>query len=247
MMNLSRIGDLDIVYDGVPLADHFIVASVSMPLLPNIEAASMFIDGKPGAWFAGRRIGTRDIRVRLKELGDTRRRADAMEVWLGLTDILVKDKICELQLGGGYFVNAILVDDTPMERTGEMSTVEATFRCFDPYIYGKEHTIALTSGTNTITVEGKCPAWATFEITGHSTSYANVLRDVDTGNQVRIPQPLTSATKLIIDMAEHHCTVNGAYKAVDPSVTDFWALTPGKNRLSLSYGSGTLTYRETYL
>ena len=246
-MNLSRIGDIDLTYDGVALSDHFIVANVAMPLLPTFDSSAMYIDGKPGAWFTGRKIGTRDIRVTLKLLSDTKKRIDAMETWIGLSGLIAKDKVCKLELGNGYYVNAIMMDDSPLNRTGRMSTAEITFRCFDPYIYGEEHTVDIKSGSNIVVIEGQCPVWPTFEITGHSTSAANAIRDTKTGYQVRVPSIAASTAKLVVDMAGHYCTLNGNYKACDPSVTDFFQLPVGENTISLSYGSGIMKYTEMYL
>lgn len=246
-MNLSRIGDIDLVYDGVPLSDHFIIASVSMPLLPTFEASALYIDGKPGAWFAGRKIGTRDIRVTLGLLGDSRRRADAMEAWMAVSGLIAKDRECKLELGGGYYVNAIMMDDSQLTRNGRWSRADIVFRCFDPFIYGETHTVDIKSGNNAVTIEGDYPAWPTITVTGHSTSAANYIRDTDTGRQVRVPSISASSATLVIDMAGHFCTLNGNYKAADPSVTDFWSMKPGTNNLNLAYGSGTLTYTETYL
>lgn len=246
MMNLSRIGDLGLVYDGVPLSDHFIVNKVSMPLMPNFDASTLYIDGKPGAWFAGRKVGTRDIRVNLGMLSDTKKRVDALDNWLAVSDILAKDKICKLELGNGLYVNAIVMDDSQMTRKGKWSTADITFRCYDPYIYGEEHTVEFSSGNFVVNIEGKQPVWPVYKLTGHSSSYGNTLINNNTGQRVKV-NSLTSTTELIVDMEAHRCTVNGAYKPVDPSVSDFWPLKPGSNSLYLSYGSGSFTYRETYL
>lgn len=242
-MNLSNVGHKFLVYDGVNLADHFIVSSVNMPLLPTIDASTIKIDGKPGEWFSKRMIGTRDVSVKLSILNDTRDRRDIMETWFMLSDVIAKDKIGKLEIGNGRYVNAMLVGDTETETNGRFSTVNVAFRCFDPYIYGEEHSATLKTGNNAITVMGKYPTYPTIEITGASTT---TLTNSATGEKVRV-EGLSSSQTLVINMAEYRCTVNGLYKSADLTVSDFWPIAPGGVTLNLSSGTGTLRYRELYL
>lgn len=243
MMNLSNIGHNFLRYDGVNLSDFFVVRKIDMPLLPNIEASGIKIDGRAGEWFAKREINTRDIIVGLGILNDTKERKDILENWFLLSDKIAKDKVCKLEIGNGRFVNAILMGDSPITTNREWSTVDVTFRCFDPYIYGEEHTESLKAGNNTIRVKGKYPTYPTIELTGAT---AITLTHNGTGDKVHVTG-LTASQKLLINMAEYKCSVNGVYKPADPTVTDFWPLTPGDNVLNLSSGSGTLKYREMFL
>lgn len=242
-MNLSNIGHDFLVYDGVNLADNFTVRTIDMPMLPEIEASSITIDDKAGAWFSKRRMGTRDIIVGLGILNDTKDRKDILETWWMLSDTLAKDKECKLELGNGYYVNAILVGDTNTSTDRRWSIVDVKFRCFDPYIYGEEHTETLKAGNNTINVKGKYPTYPTIKISGATTT---TLTDSDTGDKVRV-EGIASGKTLVIRMDECRCTVDDLYKMADPTVTDFWPLRAGSNKLNLSSGSGTLTYREVYL
>lgn len=242
-MNLSNIGHNFLVYDGVNLADHFVVKSVSMPLLPTIEASSIKIDGKPGAWFSKRKIGTRDVKVGLGILNDTRDRKDIMETWFMLSDILAKDKVCKLEIGNGRYLNAILVGDSSTTDKGRWSTVTVTFRCFDPYIYGEEHEIPLKTGNNLMHILGKCETYPTIEIAGASTT---TVTNNATGDKIRV-ENIASTRTLVIDMANCKCTVGGNYKSADLTVSDFWPLEPGNVTLNVSSGTGTLKYREMFL
>ena len=247
MLGKNKLGDFYLIYDGEPLSDHFIVKSVEMPLMPNISASTLDIDGKPGSWFSSRKIETRNITAHVAMLNDNKNRVDMMEKWLLQSDFLSKDKECKLEIGGGYYVNAILTGNTPIKREGGVwSEVSVNFTCYDPYIYGEEHTESLTAGNNNIYVYGKKPVWPIFDITGSSSSSPNTVTYTQKIKMVRVPN-LTSTTKLIIDNDKHKCTVNGVYKAVDPSVTDFFSLDPGDATIKLDYGSGTITYRERYL
>lgn len=242
-MNLANVGHNFVIYDGINLADHFIVRSIEMPLLPEIDASTLRIDGKAGEWFSKRQIGTRDVVIGLGVLNDTKDRKEILDTWWQLSELISKDKECKLELGTGRYVNAILVGDTDIKTNGKWSTVEVTFRCFDPYVYGDTHTETLKAGNNTIYVKGKCQTYPVISLTGASTT---TLTDTLTGDKVRV-ESLTSSQTLVINMAEYRCTVNGNYKAADISVTDFWPLRPGENTLNVSSGSGSLTYQEVYL
>lgn len=242
--NLSEIGYKFLVYDGVNLSDHFIVRTFEMPMLPSVEASSVKIDGRAGEWYASRRYSVRDIDVGLGILNDTRDRPDALKTWLMLSDKLTKDKVCKLELGGGLYVNALLVGDTSMTTNGRWSIVNVTFRCFDPYIYGEEHTETLKAGANTLYIKGKCPTYPVLTLKATTTTVQ--VQDTDTTDRVRIPST-ASGNNIVVDMGQHRCTLNDAYKPADPTVTDFWPLRIGENHITVTGASGTLTYREMYL
>ena len=247
MLGKNKVGDFHLIYDGEPLSDHFIVKSVEMPLLPNIDVSTLSIDGKPGLWFAARKIETRTITVHIAMLNDNKNRVDMMDKWILQSDYLAKDKPKKLELGGGYYVNAIMVGDSLIKReNGVWSEADITFVCYDPYIYGEEHIENINAGTNKVVIHGKQPVWPVFEITGHSQTAPNAVTVTDTGETVRVPN-LSDLTRLMIDNETHKCTVNGVYKPVDPSVTDFFSLNTGEHTIRLDYGSGTMKYREMYL
>lgn len=244
MMNLGQIGDIGLVYDGIPLSDFFIVRGVDMPILPTIETNSLEIDGKPGAWFTSRNIGTRDITVRLAILGDNKDRITTMEQWINASDKLSKGEEHKLELGNGFYVNAIMTGNSDWDRNHTWNTTEIVFRCFDPFIYGQTWTEEIKAGKNSIPIHGKYPTFPVYDITG--VNGALELKDETAHKTIRVPGLVTD-TKLVIDMAKYHCTVNGYYKAADPTVSDFWAVKPGVADINLNQGKGTLTYTERYL
>lgn len=239
-----RIGDWDIALDGKKLANSFIVRGVDMSALPDITLNEIVIDGKPGSWFSGRQIGTRQITVRLGILSQTRERVDALESWIHSAFLLTSDGEKRLDLGHGHYVNAVMSGSTPIERDGFWSKTDVTFTCFDPYIYGNTYEIPLVSGENKINITGACPTPGLFEITNHSNNFE--LRDTGTGKRVKIDNAGTSIP-IIIDMNIRKCTQSGAYMAADPTITEFWDLRPGINTIALQTGSGKLTYSEKFL
>lgn len=240
-----EIGDFEIAYDNVRLADYFIVRGVDMPMLPAITANSVTVDGKPGAWFTSRQIGTRDITIRLGLLSETKKNIDALETWINNAYLVGKDTPRRLDLGKGYHVNAIMNGTSDISKRGRWSTVSISFKCFDPCIYGETHTLNLVSGSNKVVILGKAPVYPIFTIKSTTTSYLDV-EDNATKKKVRIYSPGT-ANNLVIDMEKHKCTVGGVYKAVDPTTSDFWTLSPGEQTINVRSGSGTLEYTEVYL
>lgn len=240
-----EIGEYEISYDNVRLADYFVVRGVDMSMLPPITTNSVTVDGKPGAWFTNRQIGTRDVVIRLGLLSDSKKHIEALETWMTHSWLVGKDKPCRLDLGKGYYVNAIMDGSSDISKNGRWSTISVTFRCFDPYIYRETHTLNLVSGSNKIRIIGTAPVRPVFTVKSTSTSYLDI-EDNTTKQKVRIYSPGTS-TSLVVDMEQHKCTLNGAYKAVDPTTSDFFALAPGEQTINIKSGTGTMTYTEAYL
>lgn len=244
MMNLGQLGDIGLVYDGIPLSDFFVVRGVDMPILPTITTNSLEIDGKPGAWFTSRSIGTRDITVRLGILSDNKERVEAMEQWINASDKLAKNEEHKLELGNGFYVNAIMTGNSDWKRNMRWGTTEVVFRCYDPFIYGQTWTEELKPGDNTIPIHGKYPVYPTYDLIGINGTFE--MYDSDNKKTIRV-ENLVDDAPLTIDMSQYRCTVRGYYKAADPTVSDFWPLNTGVAHLNLNQGHGTFTYTERYL
>lgn len=245
MINLSDIGHNFLVYDGVNLSDYFVVRTFDMPILPTIDANMIEIDGKPGAWFMSRKIGTRDIIVGLGILNDSKDRKDIVRRWTDLSNMLQKEKVAKLEIGEGRYVNALLIGESLPETRGKWSIVELTFRCFDPYIYGEEHTENLTSGNNTFIVKGQVSTYPIIELYG-ATSTSTTITNMRTGDKIRI-SGITSSSQLVIDMENHNCMIGSTYKPADPTISDFWPIQPGSITINVASAHGTLKYKERYL
>lgn len=258
MIGMNKVGDWHLVYDGEPLSDHFIIKNVELPLLPNIDAATIELDGKPGSWFSHRKIETRDIIVHAAMLNDNRSRIDMMEKWILQSDILAKNTECKLELGGGYWVNAILIGQTPIKReNGYWSEVELNFRCYDPYIYGEEHTVYFNEYQNELYIYGKLPVWPEIH-----APYCQSNVKVSTPDSPDIGTPgfrpyIETAWRYdfsqrpsFVFYTDKHLVLYGLdYVPLAPGST-FFRLNPGNVTLLLEKDSGFrfyLKYSETYL
>lgn len=243
LRNLDRIGVKGIVYDGKLLSENFIVRTLRMPITAPVDANTMTIDGKPGAWFVGKQIGTRTITIGLGVLGQSSSHQKMIENWLENADSIIKDEVKKLEFGNGMYAWAMYTGTSDIMMDGKWSIVELTFECFDPYIYGETHEVPLKTGDNTFEVLGKACTYPIITTTGATSE---TVKNVTSGKVTKVTG-LTSNTKVVFDMAEHKCTVNGAYKPADPTVSDFWYMNPGNVTINLSGGSGTLVYEERYL
>lgn len=242
-MNLSKIGHDFVIYDGVNMADHFIVRTFDMPLLPTIDADTIVIDGKPGVWFANRKIGTRDIIIGLGILNETKDREDILANWFRLTSKVAKNKVAKLELGNGFYVWAMLIGDSMITTQGKWSIVELTFRCFDPYIYGEQHIVDLKTGNNVVAIHGGNAAFPTFAISGATTT---TITNVDSGDKFRV-ENIPAGQTLTVDMEHQSCMSAGVYRPIDLTISDFWSIEPGTATINISSGSGVMIYNEVYL
>ena len=243
-MNRGRVGCDKVVYDGFVFSDVFEVRDVHAPLLPPIEASTLEIADKPGAYFTSRKIRTRDVVITLALDAESRCPVDINEAWAQFVPKLLKNTPCKLAIGSRGYLWAMLTGETNIEQEAYKGVIETTFTCFDPFYYGESHEVPLKSGNNSFFVHGNCGAFPKFELSGISGTCT--IRNDGTGEQLRVTG-LTSTTTLRAYMEEHYCTVNGSYREADPTVSDFWSIGPGDCTINLSAGSGKLTYQERSL
>lgn len=239
-----KIGQYQICYGNQRLADFCIVRGVDMPLRPPITYNELIIDGKPGAWLTGVQIGTRDIIVRLGMLNATRDRVEMLKNWISHVSMIGSKKEQRLDLGGGFYTNAVMVGNSDIIQNGFWSTVDVTFHCSDPHIYGETHEVPLVSGSNKIMILGKAEVEPVFTIKSPS-NYIDI-QNGETQEFVRV-RGIGSSQTLEVDMSKHKCSVNGSYRAADPSVSTFWKLQPGNQTVNIKTGYGTMKYTEAYL
>ena len=131
-LNYSRTGASGLVYDGQNLSDIFQIVDVSIPLLPTIEAVTHDLAQRPGSYFASRKIGTREIKVKLRLDAETRNPMGIFHAWREYSSIFNRSEPKRLYLNEDRFCNALLVGDTNIADEAYYGVVELTFMCFDP-------------------------------------------------------------------------------------------------------------------
>ena len=113
-----------------------------------------------------------------------------------------------------------------------------------PFYYGRKRRVEVSAGTFTINAGGDRPAH--LQITAKpASSAAWYLRNVDTGEQVKLASSVTSASTVRVDMATEHATVNGNTAAVTLD-SDFFTI-DGRTKLQLSSGTAVLEWWERWL
>lgn len=239
--NYGAHGCTGIVYDGVELSDMFTIVDVSIPLLPTIDVVTQELVQRPGLYFSSRKIGTREVKIKLSLDAESRCPIDIFTAWSEVSGVFAKPDPRRLYLNGSY-INALFVGESEIEEQGTKGVIELTFLCFDPFFYGKEHTVSL-SGTTAFSVSGGVSVFPILQVTGAATPLT--VTNPMTSELVRVPN-ITTGAKVVVDMANQIATVNGSFAPVD-LVSDFFALETGDSNLKLSSGTGSLTYQERFL
>lgn len=242
-MNYSRAGCTGLVFDGVNVSDYFQIVDVSIPLLPSFEAMTHELAQRPGSYFDSCKIGTREIKVKLRLDAETRDPMGIFRAWRELSSIFNKSEPCKLQLGEERYCYAMMTGETEIENEAYYGVVEFTFTCFDPYFYGTEHEIAVSDGaTSSFAVQGGVEAYPVLELTatGASVRIANAV----TGDYVLVPDTASGAS-VAIDMETQTATIGGEYAPVY-LLSDFFAI-EGDASIKVTGANGTLRYTERFL
>lgn len=242
-LNYSRIGCSGIIYDGVNISDTFQVVDVSVPLLPTFEAVTHELAQRPGSYFAARKVGTREIKIKLRLDAESRDPMDIFKAWREVSAIFNKPTPRKLYLDESRYCYAMMVGESEIADEAYYGVVEFTFVCFDPYFYGEEHSIALTNGaTVSFNVQGAVEAYPVLELTATTTSVT--ITNAVSADYVRIPGT-ANGSKVTVDMERQVATIGSAYAPVDLA-SDFFSV-EGAAKVRLSGASGTLKYKERFI
>lgn len=234
-----------VVYDGVNLSRFYDINEIAIGNAPAITLTSVEIPGKIGNHFADIKYGEREIAFKFSINADSRDQRKIYSKWRELSHLVLKNEPKVLMIGERKKINAIVSSVGNLERVGTRGVCEVVFVAFDSWFYGDTHNIELTSGSNEIFISGDQEVFPSLTIKPGGTSLT--VTNQDTGSRVVIPKGVTSSTTVTINMERERCEVNGNYLAVTNEQTEFFTLKPGINRISLSSGSGVLTYTERLL
>ncbi|MDD7369265.1 MAG: phage tail family protein [Berryella intestinalis] len=242
-MNYSRIGCTGIIFDGVNLSDAFQVVDVSIPLLPTFSAVTHELAQRPGSYFASRKVGTREIKVKLRLDAESRDPMEVFKAWREVSAVFSKPEPRKLQLDEERYCYAMMVGESEIVEEAYYGVVEFTFMCFDPYFYGDEREIALSDGgTATFDVQGSVEAYPVLDLT--ATAASVLVTNAATGDYVRVPNT-APGSKVAIDMDRQAATIGGEYAPVD-LLSDFFPV-DGAAKVKLDGARGTLRYRERFI
>lgn len=245
MNRLMARGHDNVTLDGVDLGRYFELLEIDVQPYPDLSAVTTDVPGRVGSHLHGRTLGTRDVDVRLAVRAASRDPLAIDREWRRMSPLLLKDHTVPLHLDDEHGLDVMAVSVSDLERVGDRGIVTVTFRAFDPRFHGPEHSVALSATATRFRTVTQCETWPTVTVTGASGTLQ--VRNRTTGDQVVVPGVTSSAT-IVVDMESAKVHANGAFKAVDMNLTDFWSLLPDTEyEVSLSSGTGTLTYREMAL
>lgn len=241
--NGGAVGATGLYYDGVDLTQTFQLVDIDISVLPTITAKTLDLAQRAGSYFVAREVGERLITVTLRLDANTRDPMAIYKEWRSVSSKLSKTEPKQLRFNETSYCYALLVGDTFIEDEAYYGDVELTFKCFDPYIYGAEHTENLSNNTaKSITVAGTEPAFPVLTLTASATSVT--ITNVTTGDYISIPDTSNGAS-IVVDMEKQLTKVGNVYAPIYLSSRYFSIV--GTQSVKVAGASGTLVYRERYL
>lgn len=242
--NYSIIGARDVFYNNVHLSDLFIIDEILLEILPAMVMTSQHVPSRHGDVLLQADYGTRSGSMRVSMKTGARDRVKSLGIYKEPFDVFMTGEPKKLQLGN-FYVWALFTGSSDYDQVGIYGSTTLNFTCFDPYMYYKTQSVSLARGTNGFYCTSPIAVYPTFTITGASPTLT--ITNSDTGDKVVIPSGFNTSNTVTVDMERERCEVNGNYLPVSNELTDFFTLRPGQNSITLSSGSGTLTYQERRL
>lgn len=234
-------------FNDVELTQWAVVSGWNTALLPR-EATEKAVPTFDGAIFAGARLTTRTITVRMalraKDLMERQEEARA------IARVLLTDEPAPLavSIDGGRYYMAIATSTTDMTRMVGALAFDVTFACYDPVAYGDDIELVVPSGGSVkFNVGGTYPTMpiitAPAATGGSDGIWSLTLED---GMQLAANVG-TSATALTADCADRTLTIGGAVTMLRPT-SDWLVLEPGEHTLTMAgTGAATVTFSERWL
>lgn len=233
-----------ISYDGVYLTDVFTINNINIQRLPSASLTAQSVPNHVGTIFQSFDMAERTITLSLA-LPMTDRNMHRIEMqWNTVMSLLIKDEPKKLYIEDGWYINAIVTEISDVERQVTKSVREVTFTATDPWFYSNKRTVQLQSGSNSLYIANSYELYPLLTLTGCRPTLT--IRH-NTGDQIVIPSGFSTTNTITVDMEHERCNVNSSYLPVTNELTDFFTLKPGNNTITLSSGSGTLTYQERRL
>lgn len=222
-----------------------VCCKVNRPVMAPVNANFESVSGRHGELFKSSYFGGYDLPVDMWLRSDDRR--DAAAVRHALAEMLYTDEPAPLVLPDDptCYLLAIVSGATDLgEITDDCPFVTVTFHVGDPFFYGNKRRVEADAGTFSVNAGGNRPAFLIITAKPASSA-AWYVRNVDTGEQVKLASSVTSTGTVRVDMALERATVNGQSAAVTLD-SDFFAIN-GRTKLQLSGGSAVLEWRERWL
>lgn len=244
MRRLDRAQTDRVVFDGHDLSA-LVCCKVNRPVMAPVNAVFESVPGRDGELFKSARLEGYDLPVDIWLRSEDRR--DVAGVRRRLAHALLTDAPAPLFLPDdpNRYLLAIVSGATELgEITSKCPSTTVTFHVGDPLYYGNARRVEASAGTFSLNAGGDRPAH--LAITARPSSSAVwYIRNVGTGEQVRLAASVTSTSVVRIDMASERATVNG-HDAPVTLDSDFFEI-DGRTTLQLSSGSAVMEWRERWV
>lgn len=233
-----------VLFNGHDLST-LVSCKVMRPIMAPVNANFESVSGRHGELFKSAFFGGYDLPVDVWLRSDDRR--DVAAVRHALAEILYTAEPAPLYLPDDptRYLMAIVSGSTDLgEITDDCPSTTVTFHVGDPFYYGNKRRVEARAGSFAVNAGGNRPAH--LSVTARCAPSADwYIRNVDTGEQVRLASSVTVASVVRVDMALERATVNGQAAAVTLD-SDFFTIN-GRTTLQLSGGSAVLEWRERWL
>lgn len=210
-----------------------------------VSAKFETVPGRDGELFRSARLDGYDLPVDIWLRSDDRR--DAAQVRREVAELLYTERPAPLYLPDDptRYLLAIVSGATDLgEITDDCPFTTVNFHVGDPVYYGNKRRVDGASGTFSVNAGGNRPAHLSIAARPDAAGAWGV-RNIDTGEQVRLAASVASGAVVRIDMALERATVNGQDAAVTLD-SDFFEI-KGRTTLQVSSGSALLEWRERWL
>lgn len=224
------------IYNGHDFSSLLIEEKVHQGIIPPMQNTVVDVPGQHGARFMRSKLGSRELTVELRYIGQSRRQAK--EVAGELAAMLHSEAPSRLALdlipGREYLA---IIDGSPEWETFlHTARLSITFVAHDPIAYG-ERLIYKLGENGVIDVPGTWATKPTIEVTTEAASYV-LVKDHRTGNTMRFEGNFQDGQKLVIDCEKRFATLDGENAMPLMSIMSDWLeLVPGKHTMSVEGGS----------
>lgn len=238
-----------VVYNGVDLAERFIVIGVERPL-PTPTPSMQLVHGGNRNFFKGMDFvpPTLSFRLVTKELDRLRRRDEIH--WLA--SVLLVDEPVKVQFSSddGKWYKAVPTGDLAFHEYVKSGYLDVSLVCEQAAMYGTERKVSSNNGAVTFIVEGNTPTTLLIEAPSavrESNSDYRFGYTMDNG-MVQYVEIDTNYNNVIMDGEKRRTTVNGTIRQLTLQ-SDWFEVQPGTHTISRTLGSGefTVSWNERWL
>lgn len=211
---------------------------------PPIENVTVKVPGRPGEIHVRAELQPLEIPLHVRLKMDP---ADAEAVAAQrrkITAILVTDEPQPLVLPDEptRFYMAILSDPGELDTLWYAGGADIVFTAYDPIAHGKTRDAELPGGETRVFVEGSWETRPTIRLEADGQPLRVSMKD---GPYIALVTNPDAGASVVIDMADERCTVDGEAVAIELG-SDYFALQPDNNFLTITGGSGSIEWEERW-